>query len=558
MKAHAPPLAQGFDDHSFDPESMTINATATPAAPARARIRIVAVCVAVVFLALTARAAQLAFVGPPEESAAQTRSAATSLARAQVTDRNGVLLIGQGVAYVLVARPSEVTDPQEATRAIARLLPGLDEATILSRVTASQGERFVRRGLTREQLDSVLDLGLPGLFGQEEPRRNYPNGTLAGQLLGFTNIDLIPQAGIERGLDQAIRSNDRLALSLDVRLQYALEAELSAGAQAAGATAASGLLVDGATGEILAMATWPAFNPNRPGGSTGRNLAVAGRYELGSVLKPFTLAMALDAGVVMPNERFDVSRPLRVGDRTFEDDEPADGPLDITGVLARSSNIAAGNAALRVGLSAQSTYLARLGFDARPDIGLPEAVPPSLPTPDGPVEVASRGFGYAMSASPLALAGAYTVFVNRGERIGLTLRPRAPENAPPRTRVFSAAAADTILQAMTRALPQGTGRRAVLPGLEIAGKTGTSRLLDDNGDYVEGRVLASFAAVFPAQAPRYVLALVVEQPQRGLSPGAGATGGGVAAPIAGHAIARFAPFLGLHTAPTQAQNAPLP
>ncbi len=528
-------------------------AAVTEAGPARGRIRIAALVVAVVFGVLGLRATQLAFAGAPETVVAVTQAPAPT--RAIVEDRNGVLLIGAGEGRVLIARRELVWDAPATARALAGVIPGLDFDDLAARLTARErGVVFVRRGLTQSQVQAALDLGLAGLDVEREPRRLYPNGVLAGQTLGYTDIDLNPLAGIEAGLDRLITAQDRTRLSLDVRVQHALEAELAAGAETAGARTGAGVVLDGRTGEVLALASWPFLDPNAPGAASAQarmHHAVAARYELGSSLKPLTFAMALDAGVLAADERLDVTRGVRVDDLTVTDDLPASSPITIEQALARSSNAAAVLAAMRVGGPLQTTYLTRLGFGERFDIGLYEAAEHRLNPPRMATDIAVRGYGYAVAVSPLALAAAYTVFVNYGARIDLSLRPRDAAAAT-LTPVFAAQAARSITAAMARALPEGTGRRAA-GGLSLAGKTGTARRQNPDGSYDSNRVVASFAAVFPADAPRYVIVVVVDEPVRGAEEGAGPTGGGVAAPIAARAAARIAPFLGLRMA---AQTAP--
>ena len=528
-----------------------LEASPVVAAPARGRIRIAALVVAIVFAGLALRATQLAFAGAPEIAELSVPAATQALGR--VLDRNGTLLIGAGQGQVLVARRELVWDAPATARALAEVLPGLDAEALAARLTERErGVVYVRRGLTQAQAQAALDLGLAGLSVEAEPRRVYPNGALAGQTLGYTDIDLDPLAGVELGLAQAIAAQAEVRLSLDLRVQHAVEAELAAGAEAAGARSGAMVVLDGRTGEILALASWPFLDPNRQGGATEeerRHHAVGARYELGSSVKPLTFAMALDAGVLQANERFDTSGGVRVEDLLITDSEPAAAPIGLETALARSSNVAAAMAALRVGGPLQTQYLQRLGFDERFEIGLPEAAAHRLAAASRATDVAARGYGYAMLMSPLALASAYTVFVNDGRRVSLSLRPR-PEAEAEYTRVFSPEAARIVREAMARALPEGTGWRAASASFGLAGKTGTARRLTAQGTYEENRVVASFAAVFPAAAPRFVMAVVVDEPVRGVEEGAGPTGGGVAAPIAGRAALRIAPFLGLRTAQT--------
>ncbi len=267
------------------------------AAPARNRIRFLAIAIFALLLLLCGRAVQLAFSGDP---LSVTREAAVAAPkRADIVDRNGVLLATTVRAFALTAAPSLVWDARETTDALLAIFPDLDRAATERRL-ADQSRRlvFLRRALSPDQRVQVLALGLAGIGFEAENRRDYPNGALGAHVLGFTDVDLKPLAGVERGLDARIRAAGagQVRLSLDVRMQYALETELAAAAQAAGASGAAGILLDGRSGEVFALASWPSFDPNAAGqaAEAERRDRVAGDvHELGSTIKPFIVAMAL-------------------------------------------------------------------------------------------------------------------------------------------------------------------------------------------------------------------------------------------------------------------------
>lgn len=278
------------------------------AAPARTRIRLLAVAVFAVLLVLAGRSVQLAFAGDPTAPRAGAAPAAAT-ARADLVDRNGALLATTVRAYTLTARPDRVWNPRETATQLSTVLGDLDIATAERRMADSARNLvYVRRGLTAAQRDEVMALGLGGIGFETEERRDYPNGTLAGHALGYVSRDLAPLAGIERGLDGAIqRGGDQpVRLSLDLRIQYAAERELEEAARTSRAQGASVIVLDARSGETLALASWPALNPNNPGAATpaqARNRAVGERYEMGSTVKALTIAMALDLRLTHTGER---------------------------------------------------------------------------------------------------------------------------------------------------------------------------------------------------------------------------------------------------------------
>ncbi|MDZ4692756.1 penicillin-binding protein 2 [Terricaulis sp.] len=528
---------------------------AAEAAPARNRVRLLAIGIFAVLLLLAGRAVQLAFSGDP--LAAQSRaSAASTLPRGDIVDRNGVLLATTVRAYALTATPSRVWDAPAIADALRGIFPDLDRATIIRRLTdTSRDLIYLRRGLTPDQRDRVHALGLAGIGFETEHHREYPQGASAGHVLGFTDVDLNALSGVERGLDAQIRaageSGGAVRLSLDMRIQYALEEELDAAARAAGASGGAAIVLDGRTGETLALASWPVFNPNQAGQATEdqrRDRAAGDLHELGSTVKPFTVAIALQEGLTNPGELFDLARPLVIETSTIEDHEPHVGMSSLREILAHSSNVGAAQLALRTGGARQRAYLERLGLTSASGLELGRDQAPLAPQTRSRRDVAGVGFGYGIAATPATLAGAYTLFANNGQRVRPTLLALASDAAITRTQVFSPEVTRQVLTYMRATVTDGTGRAADVPGLMVAGKTGTAEKLTGADGYDESRNFSSFAGVFPANAPRYIIVLALDDT------GEGAAGGMVAAPAVGRTLRRIAPMLGLRVearAPTR-------
>jgi cell division protein FtsI (penicillin-binding protein 3) len=521
------------------------------AAPARNRIRFLAIALLVLLLLLAGRAVQLAFAGDPLAEP-RHNSVVASTSRADIVDRNGVLLATTVRAYTLTAEPDLVWKPAETAAALLSVFPELDRATLVRKLS-DQGRRlvFLRRSLTPGQRQAVMALGLGGIGFADEERRVYPQGQLGAQALGFTDVDLKPLAGVERGLDDAIRSAGEegrpVRLSLDVRIQYALESELDAAARAAHASAAGAILLDGRSGETLALASWPSFDPNRAGDAPADDLRdrVAGDlHELGSTIKPFTVAMALQEQRTSPAEVFDLSQPFDIDGSVITDEHVVLGRATLREILTRSSNIGAARLALRLGEARQSLYLERLGLLSPASLELGRNQAPIAPAIASRRDLAGRGFGYNLAATQAALAGAYTVFVNNGVRVTPTLVARNAGDRLARTAVFSPAVTRQVLGYMRAVVTDGTGRAADVPGLQVAGKTGTAeKLTGDTQTYDENRNFSSFAGIFPANDPRYVIVLALDDT------GWGEQGGAVAAPAVARTLRRIAPMLGLAVEP---------
>ena len=519
------------------------------AAPARNRVRFLAIGLLVVLLALSGRAIELAFSGDP--TAEPHRSLASAqVERADIVDRNGVLLATTVRAFTLTATPARVWNARDTAASLARLFPDMDRDAAFRRLTdRSRDLVFLRRGLTPNQREAVLSLGLAGIGFAPEERRVYPQGSLAAHTLGFTNVDLHALAGVELGLDDVIRragaEGRPVQLSIDVRIQYALESELDHAARAAHAASGAAILLDGRSGEALALASWPAFDPNEFAAApdAARTDRVAGDvHELGSTLKPFTEAMALEERLTNSGELFDLSQPFALDGTLIVDDERITGPASLRDILARSSNAGAARLALRIGGERQRVYLTRLGLLAPPTLELARRQAPIAPAARTRRDVAGLGFGYGLAATPASLIGAYTIFANNGARVAPTLLRAAPDAQVTRTPVFSPAVTQQVLSYMRSVVTDGTGRAADVPGLVVAGKTGTAEKFEGQ-TYSEDHNFSSFAGVFPATAPRYVIFVALDDT------GEGAAGGAVAAPAVARTLRRIAPMLGLRVEP---------
>ena len=519
------------------------------AAPARNRVRFLALSIFAVLILLAGRAVQLAFSGDP--SARAQSAQVIALPRADIVDRNGVLLATTVRAWALTAEPARVRNVVETADTLMQHFPGLERETLLRRLgNTEQTTIFLQRGLTEEQRDRAVALRLRGIGAQAEHRRDYPQGALAAHVIGFTGIDLNPQAGIELGLDEQVRAagaeGRSVRLSIDVRMQYALESELDAAARASGASGGAAILLDGRTGETLALASWPTFNPNeinRSSADARRDRVAGDIHELGSTIKPFTVAMALEEELAASGELFDLSQPLELDNTIIADHEPITGYATLRDILSRSSNVGAARLALRVGGARQRAYLERLGLTEATTLQLGRRQAPLAPAARTRRDVAALGFGYGLATTQATLASAYTVFTNNGARVTPTMLALGSDANVERAQVFTPAVTRQVLTYLRAVVTDGTGRAANVPGLAVAGKTGTAEKPGGAQGYDESRNFSSFAGVFPANDPRYVIVVALDDT------GAGEAGGLVAAPVVARTLRRIAPMLGLRVEP---------
>ncbi len=479
-------------------------------------------------------------------------------ARGDVVDRNGKLLAVDLAHYALYVDPREVWDAKEVRRALGKALPQVP-AKRLDKAVFGDHRAFVLGGLTPDEKDAIFNLGLPGISFEEQERRMYPLGPTAAHLIGFVDSGGKGLAGAERALDDPIRKaaggqGGPTQLSIDIRVQAALEDELRKAAAEFTPKGAVGLVTNVHTGEILGLASLPDFDPNKPGEATDEqrlNRAAASVYEMGSTFKAFTVAIGLDTGVATPASTFDAREPYKLGYRTIHDYHAAKAILTLVEVFKHSSNIGTAILAERIGGARLSQYFTNLGLTKPAKVELMESARPLTPRKWDVDAVASTSFGHGMNISPLALAQAMNALLNGGEMRPLTIRKLPLGVRPEGKRVISENTSAEMLKIMrANVLPGGSGGKADVPGLSVGGKTGTGEKYDPSiRGYNHQRQVSSFAAVFPTDGPleadRYFVLILMDEPHGNAKSFGFSTGGWVGAPAAGKVIERIAPFLGV-------------
>jgi cell division protein FtsI (penicillin-binding protein 3) len=486
--------------------------------------------------------------------------------RGLITDRNGEPLAVSTPVTTLWGNPKELQAARARWPELAKAL-GQDAAVLSERLQSQASREFMYlvRGLTPEQGQEILDLKIPGVYAQEEFRRFYPAGEVAAHVVGFTDIDDRGREGMELAYDEWLAGvpgkrqvlKDRrgrlikdvqvtknakpgkaMALSIDLRLQYLAHSELRNVVHEYGAKAASLVMVDVKTGEILAMANQPTYNPNNRRNlqpAAMRNRAMIDVFEPGSTVKPFSIAAALGTGKYQPDSVVNTLPGwMRIGRYTIRDVSRG-GMLSLTGILMKSSNVGISKIALDIGAEPVYAVMRQAGFGQDTGLGFPGERVGNLPNHRKwrDAETASLAYGYGLSVTAVQLAHAYAVLGNQGTNVPLSLLRL--DRAQDGVQVIDKQISGTVLQ-MLRAVVEeegGGGARAKVPGYHVGGKSGTAKKISGTGGYTKDAYRSFFAGVAPLSNPRIAAVVVVDEPSKGQY-----YGGLVAAPVFGKVMAR--------------------
>ncbi|WP_425052323.1 peptidoglycan D,D-transpeptidase FtsI family protein [Psychromarinibacter sp. S121] len=504
----------------------------------------------------------------PEEPRASASTSEIVNQRADIVDRNGRILATNLQTHSLYAQPPMMVDKARAASELARIFPDLDAEELFKQFTGKRKFIWIKKVLSPEQQQQVHDIGEPGLLFGPREMRLYPNGSLAAHILGGYKFgvegvyaaEVIGTAGVEKAFDEFLRdpaNNGRpLELSLDLTIQSAIEDILYGGMKLLNAKGAAAVLMDAYTGEIISMASLPDFDPNNrpvpllegdPSDSPLFNRAVQGLYELGSTFKIFAAAQALEIGLANPSTLVDADAPMRWGKYTIKEFEGHNyGPLlSLTDVIVKSSNVGTAHVALQIGEKRQQEFLKALGFFEPTEVELFEApyAKPLTPKNWSEINTITISYGHGLSASPLHLAAAYATITNGGTKVTPSLIKQAYRI--PGKRVISeetSAASRAMLRAV---VTRGTASFAEVPGYGVAGKTGTADKPKPKGGYYDDKVITTFASVFPADDPKYVLVVTLDEPVETSGSKPRRSAGWTAVPVATEVIRRVAPLLGL-------------
>ena len=528
----------------------------------QARIRWMVLALVLGFGLVGGRLIQLGMVETDSAIEGQARDVITAT-RPPILDRNGLEMAVDIRVPSLFAEPRRIIDVEEAVRKLRTVLPDLDEEWLRNRLTGDKGFVWVQRELSPAIQDRIMRLGIPGIDFITESKRFYPGMSEASHILGSTNIDNQGISGIEKhmdGEDVALLQDLGLArgnalapveLSVDMRVQHVMHEQLLDAMTRYQAIAAAGVMMDIHTGEIIALASIPDFNPNEPATALVKdsfNRITAGIFEPGSTFKTVTMAAALDAGTVRLTDQFDARYGIRFGRFTIDDFHGKHRILSLPEVYKYSSNVGTIRVMQTMGKEAYRAFLSRMKFDQRVEFELPEMRVPAVPKELSEVGAATASFGHGLSVSPLHLVTAYAAFVNGGNYIAPTLYRRDVAEAEPLyERVISADASATIryLMRLNAISSGGSGsqmNKAAL-GYRVGGKTGTAEKVVD-GRYSSNKVTNFFASAFPLDNPRYAMVIMVDEP-KAENPQSGTTAGWNAGTVTGRIVQRVAPMLGI-------------
>jgi cell division protein FtsI (penicillin-binding protein 3) len=520
-------------------------------ATARGRTIMLACMFCAGFLVLSGRAIQIGLFRPVDEAATAARADATPVSnRADIVDRNGQLLATTLVAHSLYADPKRVWDPVETARALRTVFPDMDEAELVKKLSSRSRFEWIKRRLTPKQKQAVWELAQPGLEFVEESDRVYPMGRLAGHVIGSMQPNGKGINGMERAMNDRLMTGDSanpLKLSIDARVQYLVEAELAKEAVSQRALGGAGIVMDVRTGEVIASASWPFMDPNKPELNTPNeqnNRATNSRFEMGSTFKVFTVAIGLEDKVITPDTMFDARAPMQIGEETIHDFHGQNKMLSVVEILSHSSNIGTVRIARSVGKTRVEEFFKRIGLMEASGGELLESARPLLPRRWSDITAATASYGHGIAVSPMAVAAAYGAVSNGGQYVRPTFIARDPSSPVSARQVLSPETSSTLVGLMRRVVTEGTGRRADALGYLVAGKTGTGEKAGPNGYDVNRRV-SSFAGVFPANNPRYSVLILLDEPKGSVDTGGVATAGMTAAPSVGRIVARAAPLLGV-------------
>jgi cell division protein FtsI (penicillin-binding protein 3) len=529
------------------------------AVKARARIGLAIVAFGVCYAVIAGRLVM--YAATDSTTVRRSYSAdAVATARPDILDRNGEILATDVRMPSLFAEPHRIIDKDEAVELLATVIPDLDVAEVRERLSSRRRFAWLRREITAKQRQEIHRLGLPGVGFMHENKRVYPSGPLVSHLIGHVNIDNQGIAGIEKWLDSrgladlhlAGLARDRLQqpveLAVDMRVQHAIRDELIKARVKYKAIAAAGLVLDARTGEIVSMVSVPDYDPNNPREAldpTRINRLTTGVFEMGSTFKALTLAMALDSGRMNINSTFDARGALHYGKHTIHDYHGQNRILTMPEVFTYSSNVGTARMALALGVEHHKQFLRRLGQLDRLRTELPESAEPIVPRRWQEINTVTIAFGHGLSVAPLQAMMANAALVNGGWLIPPTFIKRTEEEAMRvATRVLKEDTSEKMRYLMRLNAEKGTARRADVDGFYVGGKTGTSEKVV-NGRYVRNKLLNTFTAVFPADKPRYLLLVMLDEPQVIPETHGYATSGWNAAPTAGLIIARIAPLLAI-------------
>jgi cell division protein FtsI (penicillin-binding protein 3) len=524
------------------------------------RIRLIAICFVGAFVAISGQLGKLT-LWPKADDGKDRIAEEAPLPRPDIIDRNGVLLATDVAVASLYADPRKIIDVDEAVELLTATLPDLESRGLRAKLTQpNRAFTWLKRQVTPEERDAVYNLGIPGVGFVNERRRVYPQGRISSHVVGYVDVDTKGIAGIEKFLDDqgAIytasladpgeHTTQPAQMSIDIRVQAVLIDELSRAIEKFRAIAAGGIVLDITTGEVIALASLPDFNPNEEKKNFSKdqmNKMTSGVFELGSVIKAVTFAMAFDYGVANLQSRYDARFPLVIGNARINDFHAKRAILSVPDIFTNSSNIGTAKMALDVGIEGHQEFLRRVGLFDRLVTELPESARPLLPRRWSKLATATAAFGHGFAVQPLQGAAVVAGLLNGGHLMTPTLLKRSEDEAMAMARQIVKPETSEMMRYLFRLnATDGTAGKADVIGYRVGGKTGTAEKVV-NGRYSKEKRLTSFIGAFPMDRPKYLLLVMIDEPKPTPETYGFATSGWNAVPAGGKIIERIAPMLGV-------------
>ena len=533
---------------------------------AESRLLVLSLAFLAAFMVVGARMGMLSSLAPTEPSAGNANVAIVTQ-RADIVDRNGSILATNLITNSLYAQPPQMIDKELAARKLAEIFPDLNADRLLKRFTSGRKFIWIRRKISPEQRQLVHDFGEPGLLFGPREMRLYPNGALASHILGGASFgregvhsaEVIGVAGVENRFDEYLRDPAELGaplqLSIDLTVQAATRRVLNGGIKLLNAKGGAAVLMDVHTGEVLSMVSLPDFDPNnRPNVATTADAsdsplfsrASQGLYELGSTFKIFTAALAIENGIANPDTMVNTRGPIKWGKFKIRDFHDYGASLSLTDVIVKSSNVGSANLAKEIGAARQQAFLDSIGLFQPVPIELVEAGQsrPLLPKVWSELSTMTIAYGHGLAVSPLHLAAAYATITNGGFVVKPTILKKQGQTVIGE-RVIAPETSAELRKMLRGVVVRGTATLGEVEGYYVGGKTGSADKPNPKGGYYSDRVVATFASIFPAHDPKYVLVVTLDEAAETSGATPRRTAGWTAVPVAAEIIRRIAPLLGM-------------
>lgn len=484
---------------------------------ARFKLTILGIIFFIAYFIIALRLTDLSFHSSQEKEVNRFHSLPFYTKRANIIDAHGSIIATNLITSSVFANPKEILDIDETVRKISSTLR-INAKKLKEKLTKNKNFVWIARNTTPTQKIKILELGLPGIEFSKEEKRVYPHGKTGAHIIGFTNIDNHGLAGVERFFNNQLLDNENaVQLTIDMPIQAALEDELTKAMNKFSAKSANAIIMEANTGQIIAMASVPGYDPNLPNKIKKENLFspnTLGVYDLGSIFKIFTAAMALDTGKITLKSGYDATKPIKVGRFTISDYLGGEKRwLSIPEIILHSSNIASAKMAMDVGSEVQKIFLKKLGFFEKAPIELFERGTPIVPTNWGDVTTMTVSYGYGLAVSPLHVVRGFAALVNGGYLVQPTLLKNNILTSV-KTQVISKKTSENIRKLLHLVVQKGTAKKADIPGYFVGGKTGTAEKRNIGGKgFLKKSNITSFLGAFPIHKPKYVIFLQLDDPQ---------------------------------------------